>query len=575
MISTHKMDILQKTKSFDKRSIADHLREPKDFALILNGKTEFSIIKPSCCGEYLSSAVEFLRVTLNKIAGSEIFFYSSHSERTISFQILEDDKKIKYDGFCIEAQKNKISFLALSQRGAANGIYRFLEDYLGCMFVRPDYDYIPQCDTVYLYEGKKISNPDFRWRRFYQYELSQNNWYRKLLSNGTDDTLWGNSCHTVFDYVNPDIYFEKHPEYFSLYNGERTKDQLCLCNEDIYPIISESADKMIKCKPEAVYWDFSINDNLHGCQCEKCRAISEKYGGFAPTLLILNKLAKEHPDKIFSTLAYFFSAEPPRSIPCEKNINVKLAPISSGQKYAFAFSANKKAADTNKLISDWSEVISDLYLWDYVVNFKHALLPYPNFDVQRDNLRFYKQHNVTHIFHQGCRDKGAELACLRSYIMSRQLWDIEVDTDSLIAKYLCVTYGAAAPYLAQYLQLMHDILRQEADDLDLYDNPKDHASDYLSTGAIEKYRQLIDEAFKAEKDDKAIISRLEEIKINVLYAQINDVNASKEDIKKYIDEIKPLIEKHQIDRYNEWNKPALKDLYEQNDRAIKFRDTAL
>ena len=575
MISTQKMNITDKTKNFDIKSIEKGLSKPKDFALIFKGKTNFSVNRFNNCGEYLSTAIEFLRVTLNKIVGKDIFFYSDDSKNVFSFNIDKGDLRTKYDGFCIKIHSDKIEISALNERGIANGIYRFLEDYLGCMFVRPDYDYIPQTDTLYLYEDEKVCNPDFRWRRFYQYELNQNNWYRKLLCNGTDDNSWGNVCHTVFSYVDPDIYFDSHPEYFSLYNGERTKDQLCLSNPDIYPIISESADRMIKSKPDAIYWDFSINDNLHGCQCENCKAIEKKYGGFGPTLLILNKLAKEHPDKIFSTLAYFFSSEPPRGIPCEKNINVKLAPISSGQKYAFEFSGNKKAKDTNKLISDWSEIINDLYLWDYVVNFKHSLLPYPNFDVQRDNLRFYKNHNVTHVFHQGCRDKNAELACLRSYIMSRQLWDIDVDTDALIAKYLCVTYKKAAPFIAEYLELMHDILRDEADDLDLYENPRDHKDDYLSHSAIVKYRELISLAFKAEQDDEEIISRLEEIKINILYAQINDVEASHEEIKNYIDEIKPLIEKHGIDRYNEWNKPTLDDLYEQNEKAINFRDTEL
>lgn len=564
MITSKTLDIVSRVRAFDEKALVEALQKPKAIRLLENGKSDFSIAVAKSEDRIVAEAALFLRKTLNRIAGGPAFSFQPQAPdkpKMILIETLAASYRIKDDGYAIRTKDGNIHITGICGQGTANGIYGFLEDFLGCMYVRPDYDYLPRSATIYLDEIDTVSNPDFLWRCQYQYEVFATDWYKKLRSNGSNDRAWGSSCHTVFRYVDPKIYFREHPEYFSLRWGKRTPEQLCLSNPDIWPIISRRAGEMMAEKPRALYWDFSINDNLHYCQCKNCRKLYRKYGKSGSILLILNRLAKEHPDKIISTLAYTYNEKPPKNLKMEPNINIMLAPIKSGQKYSYAFSGSRKARRTHRLIVSWGRLVQNLYVWDYIVNFKHTLLPYPNFDVQRDNLRFYKQNNVKLVFHQGMRDAGCELASLRSYIMTRQLWDIDCDIDALMAKYLCVTYKKAAVYVAKYLEAQNRLMRKKAADLDLYDDPRRHRFDYLSAGAIRLYSHLLDRAFEAEKNDPEILWRLEELKINVLYAKFNETSADSEGKRAAFREFERLVEKHGIDRYNEWNRPTLEELY--------------
>ena len=159
------------------------------------------------------------------------------------------------------------------------------------------------------------------------------------------------------------------------------------------------------------------------------------------------------------------------------------------------------------MIEDWSAVCDNLFIWDYVVDFKNLLLPYPNFAVQKDNAEFYKENNVKSVFHQGSREMSNELACLRSYVLAKQLWDTDVDVNELLGKYVKVTYGAAAEYIAEYLDIMHESVRTEADDLDLYDRPEDHYDDYLSNENVERYLALTQSALTAAEGDELLTGK--------------------------------------------------------------------
>ena len=74
------------------------------------------------------------------------------------------------------------------------------------------------------------------------------------------------------------------------------------------------------------------------------------------------------------------------------------------------------AAKAKALVESWGAVSSSLMIWDYVINFKHLLLPYPNYDVQADNHVLYLENNVRAVFHQGSREHDNEMARLRGTI---------------------------------------------------------------------------------------------------------------------------------------------------------------
>lgn len=538
-------------EKYNESAVREEFAREKAVAFATEGISEFTLVYKQ---EELKESAQTLAEYLRRIVGNVDSFKVSQSGESVGKKItlaIANNQDVIDDGYSLSIAADNIVISANNAQGVLNGVYGFLEDELECMFVRYDYDYLPSLATIYLDEKQYVSNPDFAWRKVFQKETQYQGWSDKIRLNGLSSEKeninhhngWGTWCHNVFSFVNPKTYFDTNPEFYAYYKGERRAEyngvetQLCLTNPDIYEVIRASMAKMIESNPEAKYWDFSINDNNFYCQCDACASVLEETGSMMGTMLpIINRLAKDFPDKIISTLAYFHNERVPKGIVCEDNVNITIAPIQTGQLYSYAYGNNAGSKKAKAIIEEWNQVSKSLLIWDYVIDFSHLLMPFPNLDVQADNIRFYKEHNVTAVFHQGSREHGDELANLRTYILSKQLWDMDIDVDKTLSKYLSVTYGSSADYIAQYLDEANRLVKTKAKNLDLYDAPNWHAFDYLSTGAIKGYQELITKALEAA-DNEVIRKRIEEIELNVVYAKMwetsFDIKGKKEAFERF------------------------------------------
>jgi hypothetical protein len=96
-------------------------------------------------------------------------------------------------------------------------------------------------------------------------------------------------------------------------------------------------------------------------------------------------------------------------------------------------------------LEGWAKICNRLWVWDYVINYAHCIMPFPNLWVLRPNIAFYIRNHVTGIYEEANYfSRGGELAELRTYIIAKTLWDPEYDTEKAIAEFLAGYYGPAA-----------------------------------------------------------------------------------------------------------------------------------
>ena len=422
----------------------------------------------------------------------------------------------------------------------------------------------------------EVINPSIAWRKQFQYEALQNNWYDKLKLNGTKAkegfkegiyAQWGTWCHTQFQFVPPEKYFDSHPEYFAWINGKRCyqakwhssdmQTHLCLTNEDVYEIVKAGMKSEIQKNPEALYWDFSIMDTpVKVCQCPECNRINTKYQSNSATIIMfINRLAKdlgkEFPNLMFSTLAYQDCINPPVGLEVEQNVVIKLCANPGSQGYSYSVGANKNSKQIKLLLESWGNIAKNIVVWDYVVDFNHLLLPFPNYDVQKANMDFYVDNNVMGVFHQGSREKGDEMADMRTYLLSRQMWDKDIDFEALMKKYIQLNYGEASPYIEEYLETMSESYISHNKELNLYDNPSEHKYDYLSASNIAKYMQLTEKAMAAVQDDQMALEQVEKVRMCVLYAKCTESSLDIAGKKAAAEEMKIYTDKFGVTKYHE------------------------
>lgn len=580
-------------------------------AFALNGKGLFTVVYPSIIDmietsnvsdyEYsdkiaLKNAAIFFTDTLSEIVGSQILLKSDNdysSEKALRLIIDTTLTDVTDDGFNLIISPDNISITAGSYMGLEYGIYTFLEEYLGCIFATADFDYIPNYPTINFASTNKTYVPDIKWRAVYAYEsLPLGNtdeyglqWFQKLKLNGAGNRGWYRWAHTFYYYISPEEYFDTHPEYFSEYNGKRKHEdgpvsgQLCLTNEDVYRIVSEKMFALMEENPQMHYWDFSQMDTWinrgTGCRCDNCRKIDDNEGSPMGSLLtFINRLADEcaerFPKNYISTLAYNYSATPPKNIRPRDNVIIKLCLMPGDVTSSVSEPRNSKAQTSKDIIEEWGAISKNLLIWDYNINFHQYLMPYPILTALEDNNNFYIDNNVYGIFHQLDRDKGGNSAELNAYVFSKLMWDRNTDVDKLLSRYLGAVYGNAAEAMAEYYTALEHNAYSANRPLYIYSTVFRNSLDYLSNGKVADYLKIFETAENAVSGQSEIIERIQKVKIGVLYVKAQEISLDVKGKKTALNEWKTLCDKFGINSIYEGNPNGDNEVHTFYDKQIKI-----
>ena len=402
--------------------------------------------------------------------------------------------------------------------------YQLLEA-VGCRYFTADCVFFPKLDEIKISPDQILTDkPSFNYREVFYAEAFKGDypkWNSVVNSKGEKRSEWGLWVHTLPKLVPAAKYFQSHPEYFSLKNSVRIKDQLCLSNPAVLRICIDSLQAQINRNPTAKYWSVSQDDNFGYCECADCKqtdSIEQSHSG--SMLKFVNAVAKHFSDKIISTLAYQYTRKAPVHIKPLSNVNIMLCTIECDR-------SKPLAADTSKgsFVDDlksWSALTNNIIVWDYVINFHHYLMPFPNWQVLQPNLQLFKKYDVQMVFEQGAgSDEKIEMEELRCYLLSKLLWNVNANVDELMNDFLKNYYGEkAAPFIKRYINLQTKYLNESRHELSIYESPFVQASGYLSPAHLKEYFVEIDSAVNVVKHDSVLFSRVVRIKQNLQYADL-------------------------------------------------------
>jgi hypothetical protein len=421
------------------------------------------------------------------------------------------------------------------QAGTLQGARRFLEQQLGVRWYAPGVTRTPRQKDVSIAALARLVRPAFVYRdTSYTWPGGDAMFHaRRGMNVGSGDADYPQGrqysadgrCHSYFRWINPDEFFDKHPEYFSEIGGKRVREetQLCLTNPEVLEIVTERMLQRMREAPQFQQHNFSQMDWYNCCECEKCRVINEKYGTSGGTQFwFVNELAKRtskvFPDKLIGTLAYMYTEEPPQGMTMHPNVAVWLCHMyPSCDSHPVASCPHN--ADYKRRAEAWSKICSHLYIWHYIVDFAHYYNPFPNFRALESDMRFYQSIGVEGIFAQamGNQGGGGEFSLLRGYLISELLKDPQQDGQAVIRDFLEGYYGAAAGPIGQYVALLHDMVEKDNIHMHLYTNP---AQGYLPDEVMSESERLFDAAEAAVRDDAELLERVRVARMPLVYATL-------------------------------------------------------
>ena len=500
--------------------------------LVREGRSEYAIVIPAEATDHEKKAAEELLVYIDSITGvtlpvtddngtageKEILIGNNRHLEEAGIKV--NFNKLDEDGYHIITSGDYLAIAGGDEKGSLYGVYRFLEDYLGCRMYTPDDIYIPSRETITIPEIDLLSNPAFDMRTLYfpaKDHQDYSDWHG-FDSHKDRIREWGSWVHTFKDLLPAEEYFDSHPEYFSEIGGKRIEDgQLCLSNPDITGILIENLDKRVKKRRKSTYFSVSQNDNYLACECDACSTLIKKYDSQSGVILdVVNKVAEAFPDKKISTLAYQYSRAAPKGIKPADNVNIMLCTIECNRSRPIASDSLSESFRTD--MNDWRKIAGDILLWDYVVQFRNYISPFPNLRVLQPNIQYFRDQGVNMMFQQGSGHVRSEFSELRSYLIAKLLWNPDRDVDELTDDFLEGYYGPAAPYIREYIDLMHDALEQSGETLSIYGFPYDGYDSYLSPEMLKTYEKLFDEAEETVEDDYKYLERVIEARLPLEYA---------------------------------------------------------
>jgi len=489
---------------------------------------DYTIVVSANASKGTMYAAEELIKYLNAVSGIQLDIVSDSAlpkdqEIVIGFTNrigTPDTRGLKNDGYILKTLNGKLFITGMNERGNLYGVYGLLERHLSVRFFTSKLECVPKRDEINLPSLNEAVSPAFEYRRTSWNEVIENPAYaykrgiNSMPGTPAQPILAHSLCHTLFDYVSPDEFFDTHPEYFSEINGVRIRKetQLCLTNEEMKHIFKQRLKKNIKSHPEYRIFSVSQMDWYNPCQCEKCSAIDKAEGSHMGTMLrFVNECAddikEEFPDVIIETLAYQYTRQAPKITRPRPNVCICLCTIECCFTHPMrtcraSVRPFKHLVDPDHPIQqdlmDWGKICNRLLIWDYTTNFRFYLAPMINLHTLKDNMSFFIENGASQLFEQGnSQSISGEFGELRAYLITKLMWEPGGDVSFWMDEFLNAYYGAGGRAIRRYIDLLSDHVMRHDVHAGIYESPMDVIPDTL----LPEMTALWDEAAHLTKDD--------------------------------------------------------------------------
>ena len=571
----------------------------KDISIVSNGKSDYTIVVNKNASDTDRFAASELQTFIEKMTKVRLPIAEKASGRKI---VIGPAANIHQDENIVDIKDGNISLYGGGIHGNLFAVYELLENHFGVIFFNAYGEcHIPAVETLSVKEGKSVVRYAFPKRgmmNFFYNDHTESSLYMyrnrcNILLNsfkhprnpGTEkgivcyeeDFLRAHSFsrlippgiknrnsyiqNAALDFVKDKKYFVTNPEWFSMdESGKRVPDrQLCFTN----PELKKELEKNIKIYFNALkeksglsgIIELSANDIYNRiCCCKPCAALDDEYGtrGVA-MLLAICEIAEKNPQIPFRAMAYQRGQSlipPEKSVKWPENLALIYAPINGD--FANSLTSKENTIELNAL-KGWCKYTKNILFWYYPNPYnrqrdKYFDLP-PTFITDRlaadyKMMRdfgiagFYTEHDSGGIIN------GTNFSELQTYIMFKLMQNPDCDTDKLTRYFIKNYYGAAAPFIQEY----HDILAREMRAFTAkggiwYYNTADYP--FLTKAILLQIDNLLNKAEKAVDGDFAFRVRMLRLGFDSTYVALVKAD-HKCRLEKMESILKELIERRKI-----------------------------
>ncbi|WP_341677879.1 DUF4838 domain-containing protein [Niveibacterium sp. SC-1] len=435
------------------------------------------------------------------------------------------------DGFILRRNGKDLVLAGATPRGTLNAVYWFLDRKLGVRWLAPDATRVPSLPTIQLAVTDERHVPRFAYREVLNTEGENKAFRAHNLLNGeshgysfTPTTpeldVWDHSwsakggAANFYDLLPPATYQVSHPEW---YPG----GQVAMMNSGVRDLMAQAIVQKLRALPDYRQVWFYLDAMDWGWDMDAAsQAFANAHGATAgaPRLDMANDIIRRVqttlPGARLAFNAYQWSFAPPTDMTVSSDVTV--VPMTVQIDYSTAMNVGRNVA-LGQGIARWSQMSSRVLVWDHITNFAGFIQPTPNIYPIGSSIRWLATlPNVIGYFGEGAwNTAGAEFSNLRLWMISRLLWNPELEARDLVADYCNAYYGAAAgPIMLRYIDLMHSTAASHSDIVGVRTTPDAAMYDLAF---IRSADGLLNQAETAANGDAPALARVRAARMGVDY----------------------------------------------------------
>ena len=227
--------------------------------------------------------------------------------------------------------------------------------------------------------------------------------------------------------------------------------QRCLTNKGFLDFLTDQMRERIRknyprCKCYSIYQ----NDFRSNCQCKDCKALDEREGSPAATMVhmanyVAERVTKAYPDVNILTFAYMYTLKPPKTMKVHPNVMICYCTDACEFSKPVCESRWKGCKEFVENFRKRKEIAGRIYIWDYSANFKYLFQPFECSHVMPANFQYFREMGVFGVFEEGdhygvkCVDEA-----LKTWIIGHLLWNPDQPLEPLLDRFFTGYYGAAS-----------------------------------------------------------------------------------------------------------------------------------
>ncbi len=488
-----------------------------------DGNALATIVLPATPTQTEQFAAEELQSYLQAISGAELPIAAEDGPATgprilvgrtgAADQVIADLGDDEPEAFAIRTNGEDLILAGASDRGTIYAAYDFLEQELGCRWLGPgpDWETVPERGTIEVGEIDRTERPAMKYR-FLRMTIPAESGERQAqcLSWAVKSRInigsgWPQvelpesfarrggfrawmSPHVLHRALDPDVYFDEHPEWYALRNGTRQKaskggnQQVCTTNPDVVEAVTAELARMFDARPEVDFMGLGQGDGTAFCECADCLAldtgeiwpgsdgkgerglpvITERWLTFVNE--VARRLQQTHPGKSIYTLAYHQTFRPPDPDAIRPEPNVMIQVVNSRPNYV-CFVHRFEAEDCphherfRAGIEKWVEITpGGVMAYEYDPHSTFCSMPYPAPYKFADDIAYL--HRIGLVGYEGQSGPNTwGTYGINHYVIAKATWNADADAEELVRDYCDHAFGPASDAMQQFLATVDAGLR--------------------------------------------------------------------------------------------------------------------